>query len=182
MSEHEDEMSVERSDFLDSKQFLLVDIGESVYGLPVEAIQEVIESSTITPIPMLGQLVKGVINVRGSVIPVIDLMLRLELKQNKNYDKYSCVILYERYDPQFEELYTVGLLVHRVRAIEALHHEELIAPANFGAEISRRFIWNLTATSFGLCTLLEMNNVLDVGEINHVLRLDQARCFANYSW
>ncbi|WP_202889055.1 chemotaxis protein CheW [Pseudoalteromonas citrea] len=163
-----------------NNRYLFVCIGHDNFGIPIDAVKEVIEYTDTTMVPMCSTVIKGVINVRGSVIPVLDIQNRLSLKKNLNYNRYSCIVLYEFIDDVIGETVTLGMLVNSVVSIEYITHEHLESSPSFGSNIPRQYVWKMAKIHNRLTTLLDMSRVLDINEINALLKTSQDKFFVNY--
>ncbi|KAF7787298.1 purine-binding chemotaxis protein CheW [Pseudoalteromonas rubra] len=159
---------------------LLVSIGYDTFGIPIESVKEVIELTDTTMVPMCNQVIRGVINVRGSVIPVLDMQHRLMLKNPQPYNKYSCIVLYDFYDPSLDEVMTLGMLVSSVMSIQFINCNQLEDSPSFGANIPRHFVWKMAKINNQLTILLDMNSVLNISEINTQLKSSQAEFFSRF--
>ncbi|USD64252.1 chemotaxis protein CheW [Vibrio sp. SCSIO 43136] len=159
-----------------NKRFLLVDVAGERACIDIAFVQEVIEQVQMTAVPMCESVVSGVMNVRGSVVPVIDLTQRLGL-QAKPYDRYSCVVLYELVDDESGVHSVVGLQVNRVYSIERFSTEALVESPDFGCHIERRFIRALASFNHCMHTLLAMEQVLDIAQINQSMLASQQDFF-----
>lgn len=91
-------------------KFLTFILGDEDYGLAIRFVTEIIGIQKITPVPDLPDYVKGVINLRGKVIPVMDVRLRFEMK-HRAYDERTCIIVINAKDT------TVGLIVDTVSEV-----------------------------------------------------------------
>ena len=80
-------------DSLDAR-FLLFHLGETVYGLPLTAVLEILNMQKITSVPQIAPYIKGVINLRGKIVPVVDLRLKLGMEE-RAYDQMTCVVILE---------------------------------------------------------------------------------------
>jgi len=158
---------------------LLVEIGDEVFGISVASVKEVIELEHVTQVPMCSKTISGVINVRGSVVPVIDAAKRLGLACGSEYDKYSCIVLYDSFDDTTQEMVTLGVLVKRVRAIEELKLENLADAPYFGAHIPVNFIQSMARTNNQMFVVLEMSSLLNVDSINDEIKSNQKSLFRN---
>ncbi|ALU41667.1 chemotaxis protein CheW [Pseudoalteromonas rubra] len=159
---------------------LLVSIGYDTFGIPIESVKEVIELTDTTMVPMCDQVIRGVINVRGSVIPVLDMQHRLMLKNPQPYNKYSCIVLYDFYDPSLDEVMSLGMLVSSVMSIQYINCTQLEDSPSFGANIPRHFVWKMAKINNQLTILLDMNSVLNISEINAQLKSSQAEFFTRF--
>lgn len=107
--------------------YLTFTIGNEVYGIGIEYVKEIIGIQPIAEIPDLPEHMRGVINLRGTVVPVMDMRLRFR-KPALAYDARTCIIVVDiRGNP-------VGLIVDRVAEVVAIPEREIAAPP----EISRR--------------------------------------------
>mgnify|MGYP000285569195 FL=1 len=163
---------------------LLVDIGGEAFGISISSVKEVIELESITTVPMCSDkdgssIVSGVINVRGSVVPVIDAGKRLGLKHEKSYDKYSCIVLYESYDEASHAVVTVGILVQRVKAIEGLTAEDLTDAPYFGVHIPAHFVSTMARIKDQVFIILDMATLLNLSSINQEVLSNQKQIFNN---
>ncbi|KZN64883.1 hypothetical protein N473_13905 [Pseudoalteromonas luteoviolacea CPMOR-1] len=161
-------------------RYLFVKVGHDHFGIPIESVKEVIELVDTTMVPMCSDVIRGVINVRGSVIPVLDLQSRLGLKSTTPYDKYSCIVLYDFFDQSLEESMTLGMLVNSVVSIEFIDLNKLESSPSFGSNIPRHFEWKMAKINNKLTTLLDIKRVLNVNEINSSLKLEQEQFFIDY--
>ncbi|WP_345776497.1 chemotaxis protein CheW [Vibrio sp. 99-70-13A1] len=161
---------------------LLVDIGGETFGISISSVKEVIELESITKVPMCSGkdgngIVSGVINVRGSVVPVIDAGKRLGLKHEEVYDKYSCIVLYESYDEASNMTVTVGILVNRVKAIESLTKEALTDAPYFGVHIPVQFVSTMARIKEQVFIILDMPALLNLSSINQEILSNQKQLF-----
>ncbi|WP_394247245.1 chemotaxis protein CheW [Vibrio profundi] len=154
------------SETLEAGGCLLVEIGGESFGISITSVKEVIELEHVTQVPMCSETISGVINVRGSVVPVLDAAKRLGLASETQYDKYSCIVLYDSFDVTTEEMVTIGVLVKRVRAIEELQIDNLAEAPYFGAHIPVNFIQNMARTNNRMFVVLDMSALLNVNSIN----------------
>ena len=89
----QDEMFVEDDDESgQADKFLLFNLGDEVYGINIAHVTEIIEMQKITDVPDMPSFIKGVINLRGRVIPVMDLRLRFQMSE-REYDDRTCIII-----------------------------------------------------------------------------------------
>ncbi|WGW01582.1 chemotaxis protein CheW [Vibrio sp. YMD68] len=145
---------------------LFVDIGEEAFAIPIHFVKEVIELSKITSVPMCSNIINGVINVRGSVVPVIDAATRLGIPQYRDYDKYSCIVLYQNVDSVTDEVVTLGLIVNRVRSIEAVTESMATNTPAFGSHVPQQYILQMIRIHNLTLPILDMPALLDCAAIN----------------
>lgn len=145
-----------------AQQYLTFRIGDEVFGMELSQTREVIEHEGVTSVPLMPSFINGVINLRGEVVPVIDLAVRLG-RQAIKIKKRTCIVIVE-IDNE-EKKYTLGLLadaVCEVREIAANHIEE--APA-FGANIRAEFIQGIAKKDSQFIVLLDATKTLSMREL-----------------
>lgn len=161
-------------------ELLLVDIGSLVVAVPIESVREVIEFSPITLVPMCPSEISGVINVRGSVVPVIDAAKRLHVERTQAYDKYSCIILYESRDTESGTYITIGLAVSRVRSIKATVDQQRLEKPPFGTHIPSHFIEHMVEIEGEPIPVLVMTELLNSKALNSELLRFQSELLSNW--
>jgi len=107
-----------------SDKFLLFNLGNEEYGIDIALITAIEELQQITAIPDMPGFVKGVINLRGKVIPVVDLRLRFDMEE-REYDDRTCIVMVN------SENNTIGLIVDMVSEVEAIDKEDVGPPPPF---------------------------------------------------
>ncbi|MEZ9229930.1 chemotaxis protein CheW [Vibrio amylolyticus] len=162
---------------LDGIGLLFVDIASEAFAIPIHSVKEVIELTQITSVPMCSNIINGVINVRGSVVPVIDAATRLGMAQTQDYDKYSCIVLYEREDMTTNEFIILGLLVSRVRSIEMVSDEMKTNKPAFGSHIPEQFVSQMIRLKEEVFPILDMATLLDYKVINQETLRNQHSSF-----
>ncbi len=156
----------------EAAQFLTFFAAEERYAIDILDVSEIIEIGPITRVPMTPEYIRGVINLRGSVVPVVDLCARLG-KQRCELSKRSAIILVEL--ETHAERHLIGMLVdevHEIVEIAATHRQP---PPDFGAEIRTDFIQGMGRVDDTFIILLDINRVLSADELS---RLTQATAHA----
>lgn len=115
-----DELNQEVKDVLEAR-YLLFHIDEMVYGVSLVFALEILQIQQPTKIPNVGGAIKGIINLRGKVVPVLDVRLKFGLPEIEYTDK-TCIIILENDGMQ------VGLIVDSVREVASIRDEELAPP------------------------------------------------------
>ncbi len=103
------------------KKYLIFTCQDQVYGIDISQIVQIIEVTDIIPLPNATSYVKGVVNIRGSMVPILDLGLQLG-KHEITYSKRTCIIIVTVRNQTF------GLIVDAVRDVEIIHDEDIYAP------------------------------------------------------
>jgi purine-binding chemotaxis protein CheW len=139
-------------------QFLTFLLDEQEYGLELFKIQEICGYAPITPIPNLPPHVRGVMNLRGTVLPVIDLRMKFRLP-TVEYNKFTVIVI-----AKVEEK-TVGLLVDAVSDVLQVAQEEIRAAPDFGSAVDTEFIRGVFQTHDHLAVALNLEKLLTESEL-----------------
>ncbi len=132
------------------------------YGIGILKVKEIIGMMTITPIPRTPAFVKGVINLRGKVIPVMDLRLKFELGEISYTDR-TCIIVVE-IDSE-ENTVLIGIVVDAVSEVLNIPGDDVEEAPTFGTRLNTEYILGLAKTDQGVKILLNIDKVLAEQEI-----------------
>jgi len=139
-------------------QFLTFLLDGREYGLELFRIQEICGYAPITPIPNLPEHVRGVMNLRGTVLPVIDLRMKFRLAPVE-YSKFTVIVIAKI------ESKTVGLLVDAVSDVLQVRHEELRPAPDFGPEVDTSFINGVFQIRDHMAVALNLEKLLTENEL-----------------
>ncbi len=131
------------------------------YGIGILKVKEIIGMMPVTSIPKAPDYVKGVINLRGKVIPVVDLRRKFVMEE-KGYTERTCIIVVEIAGPSGPIL--VGLVVDSVSEVLNIKATELEDTPNFGANLDTGYILGLAKANGGIKILLDIEEVVDFQE------------------
>lgn len=132
-------------------------LGNEHYGIEILKIIEIIRLINITPVPNTPKYVKGVINLRGNIVPVVDLRLKLDMPE-KEYDAKTRIVIVE--DKIDGLLIRVGLIVDEVEAVYDVKASEIEEAPNFGKSNSDEYILALAKTDTTIFILLNLSIIL----------------------
>ncbi len=135
------------------KKYLTFTIAEEEYGIEIDYVMEIIRIQKITELPDLPPYTKGVLNLRGKVIPVIDVRLRFGFEE-KPYDDRTCVVVV-----QYDEV-VVGLIVDSVNEVLDIPSELISSPSRIRKGNESRFIQGLARTENNVKILLNIEKIL----------------------
>jgi purine-binding chemotaxis protein CheW len=146
-------------------KYLTFGLAEEVYGLEILRVREIIGLTHITRVPKAPPFVRGVVNLRGRVVPVIDLNLQFGMTAVVE-SRETCIIIVEinRKDSPL----TTGILVDRVSEVVDLGEDQIDPPPSFGTTVSTEFIRGMGKMGNDLVILLDINKVLSVLELSVV--------------
>ena len=141
-------------------KYLTFGLAEEEYGLEILTVREILGVLPVTAVPKAPSFVKGVVNLRGKVIPVVDLRLKFGMDEAEHTDE-TCIIVVCVGDVE------MGIIVDRVSEVLDIGEADIEPPPEFGAsmEVEKNFILGMGKSGEGVTILLDIENVLtDVGE------------------
>jgi len=144
-------------------KYLTFSLGDEEYGIGILKVKEIIGMMRITPGPQTPDFVKGVINLRGKVIPVIDLRLRFGMNEN-GYTERTCIIVVE-IDGSGTKLH-IGVVVDSVSEVLNIKGADIEDTPSFGTTLATDYILGMAKTGGGVKILLDIDRVLSQSEIN----------------
>lgn len=153
-------------------QFLTFHLGEEVFALGIAAVREIIQFASITTVPLMPNFVRGVINLRGAVVPVIDLQARFGGPSTVLCKKTSVVICETVRDGERSEL---GLMVDAVREVVDIMPDAIELPAPFGTPIQRDFIQGMVKLGDQFVVILALEQTLDIEDMARNIESNLAR-------
>ncbi|MBN2158587.1 MAG: purine-binding chemotaxis protein CheW [Spirochaetes bacterium] len=142
----------------DQKQFVTFVISNENYGVPVLKVQEIIGMTEIVHVPNCPDFMKGVINLRGSVVPVIDMRKRFNMEE-RQYDMFTVIIIVEVRDM------LVGMIVDSVSDVVDMPAADIQKTPNFTVKIDTDFINGIGQIGEKLVIILDIEKILSVEEI-----------------
>ncbi|MBS1129987.1 MAG: CheW-like protein [Proteobacteria bacterium] len=143
-------------------QYLTFSLGGEMFGLGILNVKEIIEYGNLTEIPMMPTFIRGVINLRGSVVPVIDLAARFN-GQPTAVGRRTCIVIVEV--PDEDARHDIGIIVDAVSEVLEIPGSEIEPPPSFGAKIRADFIFGMGKVNGKFVILLNIDNVLSIEEI-----------------
>ncbi|MGD9124165.1 MAG: chemotaxis protein CheW [Desulfarculaceae bacterium] len=143
-------------------KYLTFDLAEEVYGQDILRVREIIGMMDITPVPRTPEFVLGVINLRGKVIPVVDLRLKFGLPY-KEPDDRTCVIVVEVQSG--EDTVQMGIVVDRVNEVADVKASEVEPTPSFGVSLDTAFILGMAKVGEKVIILLDIDKVLTGSEV-----------------
>jgi len=142
-------------------KYLTFHLREEVYGIGIRRVKEIIGLMNITPIPQTPDYIRGVINLRGKVIPVVDLRARFSLDVKEN-TRHTCIIVVEI--DNSSGTVPVGIIVDEVAEVLNIRGAEIDEAPSFGINLNMDFLLGIAKVSGGVKLLLDINRVLTAGD------------------
>lgn len=157
-------------------EILSFHLAEEEYAVDILRVQEIRGWGNITPIPRMPDYVKGVINLRGAVVPVIDLRLRFGL-QPIEYGPTTVIIIVAVFAEQKKR--DMGIVVDAVSDVYALESDEIKPPPDFGNNVEGSFLRGLITKDERMIIVLDIDRVLNSGELALLRHMQQSNSSSN---
>jgi len=149
-------------------QYLTFKVLDEEYGVDVMKVQEIIRYREPTTMPNAPEVIKGVINFRGEVIPIVDLRTKFNLEAGE-YDKFTVVIALEVKNK------IVGVIVDEVSDMVSFSEEDIQSNLDFGSQVNTKFIKGMARLEERLIILLYLEELLSFEEFKAVNEVDQVK-------
>jgi purine-binding chemotaxis protein CheW len=143
-------------------KYLTFSLAEEEYGISILKIKEIIGMMPITTVPQTPEFVKGVINLRGKVIPVIDLRLRFGMEPI-DYTERTCIIVVEI--EGYAGTVRIGIVVDAVSEVLTIKGEDIEETPTFGTKLNTDYILGMAKMEGGVKILLDIDRVLSAEEV-----------------
>ena len=143
-------------------QYLTFLLGGEMFAVGILNVKEIIEYGHLTEIPMMPAFIRGVINLRGSVVPVIDLSARFGGKTT-DVSRRTCIVIVEVSDGDLR--HDIGIMVDAVSEVLDIPGSEIEPPPSFGAKIRADFIQGMGKVEGHFVIILNVDRVLSPQEI-----------------
>jgi len=153
---------INRTRALKGGKFLTFLMANEKYGLEILKVREIIGMMDVTSVPTTPSFVRGVINLRGKVIPVIDLRLKFGIEAKEDMQK-TCIIVVHLVRPAQEM--TMGIIVDEVSDVLDISQDQIEPPPSFGANIRTDFILGMGKVDQKVVTMLDIDRVLTEHEV-----------------
>ena len=143
-------------------QYLTFQLAGESFAIGILSIKEIIEYDTLTEVPMMPPCVRGVINLRGAVVPVMDLLARFG-RASSPVTKRTCIVIVEV--EAGEERHVIGVVVDTVNEVLDIDATEIEPPPSFGASIRTDFIHGMGKVKGRFVILLNVGHVLSIDDL-----------------
>lgn len=149
-------------------KYLTFRLADEEYGLEILKVQEIIQLQTITRVPRTPGYVRGVINLRGKVIPVVDLRLKFGLEGAEDTDRTCIIVVQIR---QGDSVVIMGIIIDEVREVLDIAGDNIEDAPDFGSQIDTEFILGMGKIGQSVKILLDIDRVLSSAELRSMARL-----------
>ena len=140
-------------------KFLTFVLGNEVYGIGIEFVTEIIGIYPITEVPELPEYIRGIINLRGKIIPVMDVRLRFK-KEFREYTERTCIVVIDISDV------SIGLIVDSVSEVLTIPEEDIVNPPKINKEANNRYIKGIGKVGNDVRLILDCEKLLTEEELN----------------
>ena len=151
------------------QQFLTFVLNDEVYGIGILQIREILEYDNLTVVPLMPDFISGVINLRGNVVPVVNLARRFN-HEPKEIGKRTSIVIIDIKDSDGQSV-EIGIVVDIVNEVIELADSEIAAAPTFGTKIRSDFIQGMGKIDDTLLVLLNVDHVLAINELSKVIAI-----------
>lgn len=153
----------------DQQQYLTFNLGGEVFAIGILAIKEIIEYGNLTEVPMMPDFIRGVINLRGAVVPVVDLSARFG-RAGTALTRRTCIVIVEiEAEGEHQD---VGVIVDAVNEVLEILPQDIEPAPAFGAKIRTDFIRGMGKVASRFVIILDVDHVLSVDEMAALANVD----------
>ena len=158
-------MSIKNQDSSEN-QFLTFYVSGEIYALSVLHIKEILEYSVVTKVPLMQPCISGITNIRGNVIPVVDLGIRMNVSNKQTLNKRTSIIVIEKEDTI--QNFQVGLVVDEVNEVYDIYTKEQEEAPVFGSKIRKDFIANIGKVKGEFIPILNSSTLVNLEELSQI--------------
>lgn len=143
-------------------KYLTFALGQESYGIEILKVQEIMGVLSITKIPRVPRFIRGVINLRGKVIPVLDLRVKFDLEAQEDTER-TCIIVVRIEQP--DSSMTMGILVDEVAEVVDIEGDQIEEPPRIGSTVDTNFILGMGKIGEQVVILLDVDRVMSEKEL-----------------
>ena len=160
------------ADVVETTQYLTFTLGEEEFALDIAKVREVLDYISITKVPRMPEYLRGVINLRGNVVPVVDLRMKLGMAAiEKTVNTCIVIVEIERDD----EVVQMGALTDSVQEVMDLDHRQVEPPPRLGINIQTEFIKGMGKRDDKFIIILDIDKVLSEEEFKEAREMAEGR-------
>lgn len=150
------------------ERYLTFFLGEEQYGIAIDRIKEIIAIMKVTYVPKTPHFMRGVINLRGSIIPIIDTRLRFGMPE-READMHTAIIIVE------VEKVNIGFIVDRVEEVASIESSSLGAAPKFGSSVDTDFICSMAQIEENVVMILDLLKLFEADELVALEQIQQTQ-------
>jgi len=156
----------------DGDQFLTFMLAGEEYGVDILRVQEIKGWDSVTPIPNTPDYIRGVINLRGTIVPIIDLRRRFALDAIE-YGPMTVVIVLKVFDSSGDNSRVMGVVVDAVSDVYNVQEDALKPAPDFGGDVDVAFVQGLASVNESMVIMLDIDRLLNSDELALVSGLSE---------
>lgn len=160
MAEAETQEFFEEEEDTLAGRYLTFTLGNESYGIEIRYVTEIIGIQPVTEVPELPEYIRGIINLRGKIIPVMDVRLRFK-KQYREYNDRTCIIVIDIHS------LSIGLIVDSVSEVITIQESDIVAPPEVGKD-GNRFLQGIGKAGNEVKLLLDCDKLLNDNDIQNL--------------
>jgi purine-binding chemotaxis protein CheW len=149
-------------------KYLTFKLADEEYGLEILKVQEIIQMQAVTRVPRTPEYVRGVINLRGKVIPVIDLRQKFSLDTVKDTER-TCIIVVQIASRDAHMI--MGIIIDEVKEVLDIKADNIEETPSFGASIDTEFILGIGKIGTSVKILLDIDKVMNAKELKEITKI-----------
>ncbi len=161
---------MEGQGLLETNQFLAFKLDDEVFAFDISKVREVLEFSTVTKVPQTPDMMKGVINLRGSVVPVIDMRIKFGMGETEKTVNTVIIIIEIELD---SESTMIGALVDSVNEVMDLDTEHIEPPPKIGTKLNTEFIRGMGKQDGQFIIILDIEKIFSSDELELVQQVSE---------
>ncbi|MBC7416217.1 MAG: purine-binding chemotaxis protein CheW [Herminiimonas sp.] len=155
----------------ENAQYLTFSLGSELFAVGILVIKEIIQFGQLTTVPLMPAHIRGVINLRGAVVPVIDLQARFG-RGAAQVGKRTCIVIIEV--SHEDERHDIGIMVDAVSAVIDIGADQIEPAPAFGASVRIDFIEGIGKVNDRFVIILDVTRTFSLGELTELNGLDSA--------
>lgn len=149
------------------EKYLMFFLDEELYGIPILKVSEIIGLMEITPIPKSPAFLKGIINLRGKIIPLVDLRIKFNMPE-RAYDEQTCTIITEI--PLDGHKHFMGIIVDKVAEVISINKTDIELPPQYGQESDLGFLIGIGKAKGKVIMLLDIEAIINCHEVVNLIK------------
>src|SRR5204863_175460 len=164
-------MEIKEKEDVIQQQYLTFFLADEEYAINIQRVKEIIEYTTVTKVPKVPEWIRGVINLRGNVVPVVDLTVRFGLKE-RPVSKTTCIVIVEI--EQDSERAEMGVIADAVNQVIDLAPKDIEEPPAFGTRVRLEYLFGMGKLGKKFALILNIDSVLSNTELLTVSTLQSS--------
>jgi len=164
-------MEIKEKEEVAQQQYLTFFLADEEYAVNIQRVKEIIEYTTVTKVPKVPKWIRGVINLRGNVVPVIDLTVRFGLEE-RPVTKTTCIVIVEV--EQDSERAVIGVIADAVNQVIDFGPKDIEEPPAFGTRVRLEYLFGMGKLGKKFALILNIDSVLSSTELLTVSTLQAA--------